>query len=72
MSQPRPPCLVVKTGDGKQFVIEYNAGRCELIIDCVQVSVDILREMIVAPRSDRWFKFRREGDVVTVEERLEK
>jgi hypothetical protein len=56
----------VATDDG-EFLIDYEPGSPVMKVDGISVSTEMFREMIVSPREDRWMRFWRDGDSVSVE-----
>jgi hypothetical protein len=56
-------------GVTREFLIEYDDADAEsgvVRIDGVKVSVELLTTMIVDPPRDRFYRFERKGDTVTV------
>jgi len=54
-------------GATSEFLIEYDEmDPGVVLIDGVMVSVEVLTRMIVDPQRDRFFRFERKDDLVTV------
>jgi hypothetical protein len=56
-------------GTTQEFLIEYDDAEPGVVrIDGISVSVELLTTMIVDPDPDKFFKFERHGDLVTVKQ----
>jgi len=54
----------------RQFAIEYDyADRYIVVIDGIRVSTTVLSEIFANPNPERWLRFERKGDVITVHSR---
>lgn len=55
---------VPANGTEPEFLIQYQEGANEILIDGVRVSIELFRVWIVSPREDRWIRFERKDGVV--------
>ena len=60
----------VVTG-GKPYSIVYNPDADELVVDGVRCSTEVIRMMIVEPKTSVWIKFERRHDGIHVEQSQE-